>query len=91
MKRMLAEIAPCFVEMDGRRTDIVVLACTHYPFLANRLPPAGAMAGRLAGSGRGDRPARAVAGVKLPRRRRNSTARTSPSSPPAGPTSPPAG
>ena len=32
-----AEIAPCFVEMDGRRTDIVVLACTHYPFLANRM------------------------------------------------------
>lgn len=30
------EIAPCFVEMDGKRTDIVVLACTHYPFLANR-------------------------------------------------------
>ncbi|PSM19668.1 glutamate racemase [Nitratireductor sp. StC3] len=32
-----AEIAPCFVDMDGRRTDIVVLACTHYPFLANRM------------------------------------------------------
>lgn len=32
-----AEIAPCFVEHDGRRTDIVVLACTHYPFLANRM------------------------------------------------------
>jgi glutamate racemase len=32
-----AEIAPCFVEMDGRRTDIVVLACTHYPFLVNRM------------------------------------------------------
>ncbi|PWW04406.1 glutamate racemase [Hoeflea marina] len=32
-----AEIAPCFVELDGRRTDIVVLACTHYPFLANRM------------------------------------------------------
>lgn len=32
-----AEISPCFVEMDGRRTDIVVLACTHYPFLANRM------------------------------------------------------
>lgn len=30
-----AEIAACFVERDGRRTDIVVLACTHYPFLAN--------------------------------------------------------
>ena len=32
-----AETAPCFVEIDGRRTDIVVLACTHYPFLANRM------------------------------------------------------
>ena len=29
------EIAGCFVERDGARTDIVVLACTHYPFLAN--------------------------------------------------------
>ncbi|MCM2477009.1 glutamate racemase [Rhizobium sp. CG5] len=39
---ILAEIAPCFVDRDGRRTDIVVLACTHYPFLANvfrRLAP----------------------------------------------------
>lgn len=37
-----AEIAPCFVEKDGAKTDIVVLACTHYPFLANvfrRLAP----------------------------------------------------
>jgi glutamate racemase len=33
---ILNEIAPCFVEAEGRRTDIVVLACTHYPFLANR-------------------------------------------------------
>ena len=32
-----AEIAPCFVEKDGKRTDIVVLACTHYPFLVNRM------------------------------------------------------
>lgn len=31
------EISPCFVENDGRRTDIIVLACTHYPFLVNRL------------------------------------------------------
>lgn len=37
-----AEIAQCFVEKDGRKTDIVVLACTHYPFMANvfrRLAP----------------------------------------------------
>jgi glutamate racemase len=32
-----AEIAPCFIEKDGARTDIVVLACTHYPFLVNRM------------------------------------------------------
>jgi len=31
-----AEIAPCFVAADGRRTDVVVLACTHYPLLADR-------------------------------------------------------
>jgi glutamate racemase len=31
-----AEIAPCFVEKDGRRTDTVVLACTHYPLLIDR-------------------------------------------------------
>ncbi|WP_439616885.1 glutamate racemase [Shinella sp.] len=30
-----AEIAQCFIERDGRKTDIVVLACTHYPFMAN--------------------------------------------------------
>jgi len=39
---VLAEIAPCFVEKDDRKTDIVVLACTHYPFMANvfrRLAP----------------------------------------------------
>ena len=30
-----AEIAPCFVvAADGRRTDCVVLACTHYPLLS---------------------------------------------------------
>jgi len=34
---VLKEIEPCFVEKDGRRTDIVVLACTHYPFLVNRM------------------------------------------------------
>lgn len=30
------EIAPCFVDEDGRRTDSVVLACTHYPLLLER-------------------------------------------------------
>jgi glutamate racemase len=31
-----SEIAPCFRD-DGRRTDTVVLACTHYPLLLERL------------------------------------------------------
>lgn len=31
------EIAPCFHEENGKRTDIIVLACTHYPFLVNRM------------------------------------------------------
>ena len=30
------EIAPCFVEANGARTDTVVLACTHYPLLLDR-------------------------------------------------------
>ena len=53
------QIAPCFVEVEGRRTDIVVLACTHYPFLQAEmaalapwpvewLDPAPAIARRLA-------------------------------------------
>lgn len=40
---ILAEIAPCFHEgPDGRRTDHVVLACTHYPLIVDdiaRLAP----------------------------------------------------
>jgi glutamate racemase len=31
-----AEIAPCFREKEGKRTDVVVLACTHYPLLVER-------------------------------------------------------
>jgi glutamate racemase len=31
------ELAPCFIAKDGRRTDTVVLACTHYPLLLDRL------------------------------------------------------
>ncbi|MEI7804730.1 MAG: glutamate racemase [Hyphomicrobiales bacterium] len=34
---LIAEIAPCFVEESGRRTDTIVLACTHYPLLLDRL------------------------------------------------------
>jgi glutamate racemase len=33
LEMLAAEIAPCFVEMDGRRTDLIVLGCTHYPLL----------------------------------------------------------
>ena len=54
-----AEIAPCFVDQDARRTDTVVLACTHYPLLIARfranapwpvewLDPAPAIARRVA-------------------------------------------
>ena len=53
------EIAPCFVEKDSRRTDCVVLACTHFPLLIDALErlspwpvtfvdPAPAIARRLA-------------------------------------------
>jgi glutamate racemase len=31
------EIAPCFVANAERRTDTIVLACTHYPLLIDRL------------------------------------------------------
>ncbi len=39
---ILAEIAPAFVAEAGRRTDTIVLACTHYPLLGptlDRLAP----------------------------------------------------
>ena len=32
-----AELQPCFVESNAARTDTVVLACTHYPLLLDRL------------------------------------------------------
>jgi len=32
-----AEIAPCFVEKNGLRTDVVTLSCTHYPLLLERM------------------------------------------------------
>lgn len=31
------EIAPCFVDDGKRRTDMIVLACTHFPLLLDRL------------------------------------------------------
>ena len=39
-KEIFAELAPCFVgdgEGDNTRTDTIVLACTHYPLLMDRL------------------------------------------------------
>jgi glutamate racemase len=39
-REIAAEIAPCFVgdgDGDSTRTDTVVLACTHYPLLMDRL------------------------------------------------------
>ncbi len=33
---LLAELAPCFVEDAGGRTDVVALSCTHYPLLLPR-------------------------------------------------------
>jgi glutamate racemase len=69
-----AEIAPCFVENSGTRTDTVVLACTHYPLLLERIrvlapwpvdwiDPAPAIARRLVkliGPGSGAKPAAAA-------------------------------
>jgi len=34
---LYAEIAPCFRDEGGARTDTIVLACTHYPLLTERL------------------------------------------------------
>jgi glutamate racemase len=39
-REIFAELAPCFVEDkddDSSRTDTIVLACTHYPLLMDRL------------------------------------------------------
>lgn len=34
--KILAAITPAFIEHEGRQTDTIVLACTHYPFLLHR-------------------------------------------------------
>lgn len=58
-RAIASEIAGCFIEKDGRRTDTIVLACTHYPLLLERfrasapwpvtwLDPAPAIARRVA-------------------------------------------
>jgi glutamate racemase len=57
---IMAEIAPCFVEANGARTDVITLSCTHYPLLLERMKrlapwpvgwidPAPAIARRVAG------------------------------------------
>jgi len=33
--QVAAELAPCFIDRDGRRTDQIVLACTHFPLLTD--------------------------------------------------------
>ena len=53
-----AEIAPAFVEREGRRTDQIVLACTHFPLLAERLKAASPWPVALRRSRPGDRPPR---------------------------------
>ncbi len=58
-RAIATEITGCFIEKDGRRTDTIVLACTHYPLLLERfracapwpvtwLDPAPAIARRVA-------------------------------------------
>ncbi len=37
LERLRQEIAPCFTEKDGKRTDCVVLGCTHFPFLQDEM------------------------------------------------------
>jgi glutamate racemase len=80
------EIASCFIEQDGRRTGIVFLACTHYPFLVNRMRktapwPVDWIDSAEAIARRARRCCRRTVG----RRTRYRLSRTSPSSPPATP------
>ncbi|MEO0498656.1 MAG: glutamate racemase [Pseudomonadota bacterium] len=37
LNALRTQIAPCFVKKGTDRTDIIVLGCTHYPFLANQM------------------------------------------------------
>jgi glutamate racemase len=37
LDELKAEIAPVFAEEHGRRTDVVVLGCTHYPLLVDEM------------------------------------------------------
>jgi glutamate racemase len=40
MDALAEQIGPCFVTRGSGRTDIVVLACTHYPFLIDQMTTA---------------------------------------------------
>ena len=51
------ELTPCFVDGGGRRTDTIVLACTHYPLLLDRLARLAPWPVDLIDPGAGDRPA----------------------------------
>ncbi len=71
-----AEIAPCFVAREALRTDTIVLACTHYPLLLDRLERLAPWPVRLARPGAGNRAARG--GADRPARgRRQRPTRTS--------------
>jgi glutamate racemase len=37
LEQLRIEVAPCFVENGDKRTDVVVLACTHYPLLESEI------------------------------------------------------
>lgn len=37
MSALADQIHPCFKEYQGKRTDCIVLACTHYPFLLREM------------------------------------------------------
>lgn len=37
LEKISIEIAPAFVEFEGRRTDTIVLGCTHYPLVTDML------------------------------------------------------
>ncbi len=57
-----------FRERDGKRTDVVVLGCTHYPLLIEEIDAGGALGGHLSRPGAGHCPARrAMFSTKSPR------------------------
>ncbi len=75
-----AEIAPCFVDAGGKRTDTVVLACTHYPLLLQRLEKLAPWPVTFHRPGPGHRPPRAsiCSAPPAPARRQRPPARFSP-------------